>query len=74
MKIRWLIKKYPNPTFEEVCKYRDEHACGVEAAKKALKKPNEKVLQVLVTMNHPGKGFGDYWVDVPVEEIVVNAK
>lgn len=66
MKLRWLVKKYPQPTVDEVKALRERTGEGMMWCKKQLSKPDEKVLQLCV---------GEYtleWVDVPTVEVFIN--
>lgn len=65
MKLRWLHTKYPAPSLADIREYRDKHCCGIEEAKKALKKPDTKILQI---WNSASTGLG-YWVDVPIDTV-----
>lgn len=65
MRLRWLVRKYPKASIDEVKDLRDRTGQGIEWCKKQLNKPDETFLQVYVPYcNVAGKAI---WVDVPIE-------
>lgn len=72
MQLRWLVRKYPKPTVEEVKELYNEGGMSLSQCYNSLKKPDERILQILVHMNCPDRGLGNYWVDAPVVEEMVD--
>lgn len=73
MKFRWLIKKYPEGTCEEIDHIYGEDGICCGTIKRRIKKPSTRELQYFVP---PIKGSGafleeGYWITVPevIEEV-----
>lgn len=62
MQLRWLVKRYPKASTEEVKKLMKETGKGVEWCKRQLNKPDERILQ--------GLTYFEEWLTIPtvVEE------
>lgn len=67
MKLRWLVKKYPQPTVEDKVKAIREAKAGGREYIPLVSRPDEKILQVLDydLFNSEEREYG-LWVDVPV--------
>ena len=71
MQLRWLIKKYPKASVQEIKEYRDKTGCGIVEAKKILNRPDERVLQYRKPIIIDGieTYWSVDWEDVPVVEV-----
>lgn len=64
MQLRWLIK-----SAHEI-DYASDSLQLIQS--KLWYNQNNKVLQMLVHINCPERGLGNYWVDIPVVEEMVD--